>query len=130
MARPKNKKKRNPTAVMHNMARDLDRLAEFEQFANEILPALRADLASGKSAEELATKYEALAEARRISMIATSTNESAVMTAIKDLRDRVSGKPKEVQEIEHRLGKLPEEQLDSILESELLTLNEMKGDGE
>lgn len=109
------------------MIKSLDKLAEYEEFVAEVLPALRADLASGMSAEAIAEKYEALAEARRISMIATSDNESAVMNAIKDLRDRVSGKPKEVQEIEHRLGKLPEEQLDSILESEAITLGEMTG---
>lgn len=121
--RPAKNKEENKTIYK------LDALAEFEEFAATVLPILRKDLASGLSAEELAVKYEALAEARRINMIATSENDSAVISAIKDLRDRVSGKPKEVQEIEHRLGKLPEEQLDSILESELLTLDEMKGDG-
>lgn len=106
----------------------LDQLAEFEEFCHEILPALRADLVDDTlSAEDIARKYEKLGEARRITMIATSENESAVISAIKDLRDRVSGKPTETRDVTHKFDHLSDKELDSALEGAHLELQELTG---
>jgi len=104
---------------MSKMVNTIDDIAEFEEFRREILPAIRQDMSNGMTAEELRTKYEAVVTARFITIAATSENESAAVAAGKDIQDRSSGRPKERKEIEHRLGKLPDQELEAILLSEM-----------
>lgn len=96
----------------------VDDIMEFEEFRSQILPAIRKDLAAGLSADEIRKKYESVAVAKMITLLATSDNESAVVAVAKDLQDRTSGKAKERKEIEHRLGKLSDKELDAMLLSE------------
>lgn len=97
----------------------VDALAEFEEFRDNMLPVLKKDLAAGMTAEQLIQKYHAYAAARNITMALTSENEGVSLAAIKDLMDRAGGKAKEKKEITHRLGELPEEEIDAILETKL-----------
>ena len=90
-------------------------LIDFDQWRGDILPVLREELKSGVSADDLRKKYEPIAVAKLLSLLANSDNESAVVAAAKDIQDRSSGKAKETREIEHRLGALPETELDAVL---------------
>lgn len=103
---------------MQQRAGIIDDIKAFEEFRQSILPALQKDIKAGLSNKQLREKYAAIAEARRITLIATSNNESAVNAAIKDLLDRTEGKPVEKKEIAHRLGKLTDAELDAMLLSE------------
>lgn len=95
----------------------VDSLAEFQEFRDNVLPILRKDIAAGMTAEQLLAKYQSLATARTISIAATSENEGAALAAAKDVQDRAGGKAKERKEILHRLGELPEEEIDALLTS-------------
>jgi hypothetical protein len=124
MARPtKKKSSRDHGAREVNRAAKLHSdLVAFEHFQDEILPALRADMQAGKTAEELYSKYSALAAARGLSIALGEADASKAMSAVRDILDRTQGKAKESKEIEHRLGKLPDEQLDAFL---LTQINEL-----
>ena len=97
-----------------------DELSEFESFRAQVLPALRADLAKGLSDVQIIEKYKAVAAARLISLIAEAgDNANLALTASRDVLDRTLGKATEKKVVEHRLARLPEEQLDAILTSKL-----------
>lgn len=103
----------------NKMARNLDALAEFEQFQADVLPALRKDLAAGMSAEALYKKYQSMAAARNITIAATSQNEGTALAAIKDILDRAGGKAKERSEVTHKMQNVPDDQLDALIMSKL-----------
>jgi len=109
-------------------AEALDALAEFEEFRDTILPAIRKDLAAGLDAEHIMQKYQALAAARMVTTLATEQDSSKAMAAAKDVLDRTIGKAKERSEVTHKLQNIPEEQLDSILLSELDNLEDSGDD--
>lgn len=111
--------KKSNKKIINKMAAALDDLAEYEEFRNEVLPLLRKELKKGTTPQELQTKYEALLTAREISMAATSDNEAIALAAIKDLRDRTSGKAKERKEIHHHLSAAKDEEIDALLLSEM-----------
>jgi gamma-glutamyl:cysteine ligase YbdK (ATP-grasp superfamily) len=97
-----------------------------------LLPELRADLASGLTAEQIYQKYQTLAAARSVQIVATEVDSSKALAAVKDILDRSQGKAKERQEIEHRLGKLPETELDALLLTKLKRIEDAEeaGNGE
>lgn len=104
-----------------------DRLAAFEAFEADILPVLRRDMTSGKSAQELFEKYSAMAAARGITIALQEEDSGKALAAIKDILDRTQGKAKESKEIEHKLAKLPDKELDAFL---LTQINEMESDSD
>ena len=101
-------------------------LAEYEQFREDLLPALRKDLLGGMTADAIRKKYEAHAAARLIQIATLSENESAAVTAGKDIQDRSSGKPKEHKRVEHLLAQLPAQEFEAVLRSELESLKEIE----
>lgn len=100
-----------------------DELCEFEEFRQEILPALRADIRLGKSPKELREKYLALMTARQISIGLTNENAAVALTAIKDLQDRAEGKAVEKKVVTHQYAELKDNELDAMLLSEVDDLN-------
>lgn len=110
--------------------RSIDDLAEFEDFRTTVLADLRRDVLAGKSPEEIRKKWANRLTAEQITIAMTDENSSTRLAAIKDITDRAEGKPKETKEISHRLGKLPEEQIDSLLYSEFQTLSTDELDSE
>lgn len=128
MGHKKNRAVMSPRTKMGNlqedrMLRSLDKLADFQEFQAEILPALRNDLKAGFTAQELYEKYQALAAARTISIVMQDKDSAKALAASKDILDRTLGKAKERTEVTHKLERLPDEQLDSLLLSELESLN-------
>jgi len=101
----------------------LSQLEEFERFKRELLPALQKDIFSGMTANQLREKYASYLAGREISIGLGSRDEKAALAAIKNTIDRSEGKAVEKQEITHRLEQLPDKQLESLLSSELATLN-------
>jgi flagellar biosynthesis chaperone FliJ len=111
-------------SVEHRMCRALDELAEFEKFQDEILPELRADLKRGMSAEQIYAKYQAVVAARSVTIAVKEADSGKALTAAKDILDRCQGKAKERQEVEHKLSRLKDEELDSLIMSEMANVDE------
>ena len=106
----------------------IDKLAEFEEFCRNMLPALRQDIKSNLSPAELFQKYKALAAARMINIAATEEDAGKAISAIKDILDRADGKPKESIGIENRYEKLDEDQIKSLLMTKIDDLEEDEED--
>lgn len=105
--------------VEHQLNDGLDELSEYEKFKAELLPAIRKDLASGMDAKELLKKYQAYAASSLLTTALMGTSASDRTAAAKYIIDQGSGKATENKKIEHRLQEIPENQLDSLIFSEL-----------
>ena len=115
---------------MAGMARALDQKEELLALKEALLPELRKDLANGLTAEQIYGKYQHLAAARVVQIVATEVDSAKALAGAREILDRAIGKPKERQEIEHRLGKLPETDLDALLLSRLPTTKKDEEPGE
>jgi flagellar biosynthesis chaperone FliJ len=112
--------------LANNLAREaqdkqaglIDDLAEFEQYRKEVLEGIRADRKAGMTAEQILEKYQGEVKLRQLTIALTGQDKDS-LAASKDLRDRAEGRAVERQEHTHRLENLPEEQLDSLIQSEL-----------
>lgn len=122
--------KRRRGAGSHDnfMAKNLDELEAYEEFTKEILPKLRQAIKKGKSAEDIYKMAQAAAAARAVTIAVTEADPTKAMTAIKDILDRSGGKATERTEVTHKYENLKEEQLDSLLLSELGTLDDTSTD--
>lgn len=94
-------------------------LAQFEEFQAEILPALRNDMSSGMTAEELYKKYQALAAARGISIALGEANSATALSAVREILDRTQGKATENKQVEHKFSKMKDEEIDAVLITQL-----------
>lgn len=94
-------------------------LDEFVEWKETIHPRIRADIKKGLDPKQLREKYSPLAEARKLMIALTSTNESSALAAIKDIQDRTEGKAKERIDMTHRLAQMPDDELDALILSEL-----------
>lgn len=104
------------------MIRSLDELAFMERLREEVAPQLQRDLANGLSPEQILEKYQSYVAARMVSTALFDGDSSRSTAASVNILDRIGGKPKEKKEIEHRLGKLPAQDLDALIASKLATL--------
>jgi len=100
------------------MARKLDDLAEFDEFA-DILKSIKLDLKCGMDEKRLREKYAPLCQARAITLALTCRDETLALAAIRDNLDRKEGKPTQKQEVTHHLNELPEEEIDALLLTKL-----------
>ena len=127
MAKPKSNPKRHrfDDRQTHRMSNLLDELKEFDEFKEKLLPAIRKDLTSGMSAEEIRKKYEAVVQARSIITAVTDKDSGKALAAAKDILDRSSGKATEKKEVTHKFSDLRDEELDAVLQSELQDLDEL-----
>jgi hypothetical protein len=111
------------------MARHLDDLAAFEDFKDDLLPALQKLVKEGASAEDIYKKYESLAAARLITIVAKEVDSGKALSAIKDVLDRTQGKAKERHTHEHKYARLKDEELNSLLDTELAALEDEDAEG-
>ena len=88
------------------------------------LPAIRQALLKGLNSEQILKKFEPIVAARLVQLGVTG-GESAALGAIKELMDRTQGKAVQKQEHTHKLAKLPEEELDAVLQSKLQKIGQM-----
>lgn len=110
------------------MARDLDKLAEYDAFVNNILPRLQQLLLDDKkSSRDIMSFAEKELVARMVTIALTpGSSPKDAMTAIKDLLDRTQGKAKETLTINQKYDQLEEAELDSLLISERESLKDLE----
>lgn len=106
------------------MCRSLDTLKEFEEFREKVLPVIHKDM-NTMTPEEFTDKYTKLIQARQLTIALTDHSAKNAMSAIRDLRDRMEGKPTEKRKVTVEYEDMPDEQFDAILMSELEELEEM-----
>jgi hypothetical protein len=97
----------------------VDRLAVLEDFESKILPALQADLKKGLGTDELREKYAALIQAQMITSALLNPDPKVRVAASKDILDRAHGTAVQRQESTHRLEKLDDTELESLVLSEI-----------
>lgn len=103
-----------------------DRLAAFEDFESEILPALIKDLKAGMTPDQLRQKYDSIVQARAITTALTERDSGKAMTAVKDILDRTHGKATEKKEVTHRFKDMSDKELDAVIKSEEAELSDME----
>ena len=108
--------------LMDTRARNLDELAMSEELFSGVLLGIRNDIKNGLSAEDIMQKYANIAAARVVTVALTDQDSGKALAASKDILDRHLGKAKEKKEIIHKLDKVDEKQIDSILLTELEAL--------
>jgi hypothetical protein len=115
----RNRKERANSAIQGHMVSVIDQIAAFEQFREEVLPALQKAVAEGHSPSSIRKRYMAHMTARLVTEALTNADATKAIAAIKELSDREWGKATEHKEIAHKLGRLEEKELDAILLSEI-----------
>lgn len=104
--------------MQRKMARDLDALAMYDDFMNNIAPKLQQMIIDGTTATDVYKLAEAQMAARLLTIAMTSKDPKIAMQAIKEAHDRSLGKAKETTEITTRYEKLSDEELDALLQSQ------------
>lgn len=94
-----------------------------ETFRTQFLKTIRQDLALGLSPMEIIEKNKDLIKLRTLTTALSAADDGKALSAAKDLLDRLEGKAKENKEIIHRLDKLPDEEFDSLLASEIAKIS-------
>lgn len=121
---PKFPKTGNPE--QSKVAKALDDLAEFEDFRETLLPAIRKDLKKGLTAQQIQAKYAAYAQARLVQIALMETDSGKASAAAKDILDRTHGRATEKKEVTHRFKDLTDAELDAVLQSEEADLDSME----
>lgn len=111
------------------VARNIDELAAYEQFHLQFAPELRKMLLSGKKELEILKKFKSLGAARLVQIIGTGSDQQA-MTAIRELFDRTEGKAPVRTENTHKFQKLPDAELDAVLDSQIAALEAIENKAE
>jgi len=93
--------------------RAMEELELFEEWKEKVLPELREMILSKKTAKEIAKTYSSHALARMVTIALTNKDAGKALAACKDIIDRADGK------VEHKYQEMPDQQLDSLLRSEL-----------
>lgn len=107
----------DPQQVEHEEL--LQDLALFEQFREEVAPAMRAMVLRKAPPKEIRAMFESLLEARKVTIALTARDPAKALAAIRDIQDRQEGKAVERREIKHQLGALRDEEVDALLLSKL-----------
>lgn len=107
-------------------AKMIDDLAEFEEFRETTLKAIRRDISKGMGAKQLREKYAAIVQGRLITDALTTDDTAKAALIGKDIIDRVEGKATEKKEVTHRFKDMKDEELDAIIQSEEADLEDME----
>lgn len=106
------------------MIRALDDLAEFERFQDSILPVLRQAIAEKWSADKIWSNptTQALLAAQAVRIGLNNDDPGRALDAIKTVIYQTAGKPKEKQEITHKVERLKDAELDALLATHMADL--------
>lgn len=110
----------------NRMAKMIDDLAEFEDFRQTVLKAIRKDISKGLSAKELREKYAAIVQGRLLTDALTTEDVGKAAFIGKDIIDRVEGKATEKKEVTHKFSEMKDDELDAILKSEIEDLEDIE----
>lgn len=105
----------------------IDDLALYDDLFNGALKGLKEDIARGMDAISLAKKYAALAQARIVTTALTEQDSGKALAASQDILNRAHGRPTEKKEIRHALAESSDSELDAIINSKMLALDEGSG---
>jgi hypothetical protein len=113
--------------VEDTMIRSLDQLAAFEEFSQDIAPALRGLVKRRAKPEEIYNTVLSALAARQSTIALTSKKPAEALAAIIDIMNRVQGKPTERKEVKMELKDASDDVLDAKLKS-LMTQEADDGD--
>jgi len=102
--------------------RNIEDLALYDDMLQGVLGSVKKDLAAGLTGPEIMEKYAAIAAARTVTIAATEFDSGKALQASKDILDRAYGKAREIKDVTHRLAQVDEKQIDSLLITELESL--------
>jgi len=102
----------------NRMARNLDDLAQFDDFEATILPKLRQMIKNGDSAEAIYKFSQSFLAARAVTIGIQSPDEKAALAAIREVLDRALGKAADKIELTTRYESLTDDALDRMLEQQ------------
>ncbi len=106
-------------SVEDRMVSFIDRATKFEEFERDILPALQESVRRGEAPAAMRRKYLSHVQARQITEALTNPDATKALAAVNSILDREEGKPVERKDVQHRLGKLNEKELDALLISKI-----------
>lgn len=118
----KDKRNKNHTKARereNSMIASLEKYEEFKELEQTLLRRVRTDIRAGLTAGEICQKYEHLAAARLVSLLAQTNDPKELLPVIREIQDRASGKTVEKKEITHKLASLTDEELKALVASEL-----------
>jgi hypothetical protein len=115
------------TEIDKEMSKHLEDFLEFDEFRNTIPKEVRRQILAGRSADEIMKHHAPLAAGRIVAIAATSEDPKMALAASKDIIDRSQGRATERKEITHRYEDLSDEELNSILMSEVEDIKEIEG---
>jgi hypothetical protein len=98
-----------------HVARVIDELAEFDEFKATVLPKLRQMIKGNAPSKEILEAGRALVAARLATIAATEPDAKTALAAAKELLDRTDGKVTERREVEHKMAKLKDDELDALV---------------
>jgi hypothetical protein len=110
--------------------RSIDELAIYDEMLSGVLVGVREDIKSGLAADQIMAKYANIAAARTVTIALTDLESGKALAASKDILDRSLGKAVERKQIQHKLEKVDEKQLDAILITEISSLEFDEADEE
>lgn len=108
--------------IQNTRVRNIDDLMIHDDLMSGILSSVKKDLAAGLTGPEIMEKYAAIAAARTVTIAATEFDSGKALQASKDILDRAYGKAREIKDVTHRLAQVDEKQIDSLLITELESL--------
>lgn len=114
------------TQIDKEMGKHIEEFMEFDEFRNKIPKKVRQQLLEGKSADEIMKHHAPLAAARIVAIAATAEDPKQALAAAKDIIDRSEGRATERKVITHRYEDLSDEELNSILMSEVEDIKELE----
>lgn len=103
----------------HNFVRNLDELSDYEEYRAKVLPVLRKAVKEKWSVEKIYKEFGSYVAAKMITTALIDEDSGRSITAAKEVLDRAHGKPKERVESTHKYEKLPDDELDNLLETTL-----------
>ncbi len=120
------RKSPRPNRAESKMAAALDTRTLLDDISAELLPIMRTASKERWTRDQWRAHpvLSALIQARQFSIAITDDDTSKALAAIKDINDRTEGRATERVETIHILEKLPDEQLDALLETELKELSD------
>ena len=113
-------RRRATNSVEDKMIDGLDKLEIFEELNQVVLPQLQRLLAKGYTHKEILKEFQALAAAKLVTSLITEKDSSKILGLVKEVNDRLDGKAVSPTEVKHKFENLPDDQLDSLLESRLV----------
>lgn len=130
MRYPRNKKRTHFNREEDRMIDGLQDKADYEQFKEEVLPALRKMVKQKAPPKDMLDFIKSLATAKVITKMVTEQDTMKVLALYKEILDRTEGKSVEKSETTHKFQNLKKEQLDAVLKSKLKSLNNTDEDTE